>query len=237
MDELARERIRIRCLESVEQNETLRMLLPGTGPDNLRADFARCAIDLALEHHSAIVGLVLHGHYGSAAALLRPLLEAGTCAYWLVYEADCDWIRGLDGAARGESKRDIPDLDDMLKALRRTIPKVESLWRSLQNKGPSTWLHKFTHGGVLQLQKRGLAEGWTEQEVQMHLLCADLFSVLAAAVGTVIHQVPDLATYVFPRRDALGEELVGMGLTASVEPQPNYLPRPLPDGCGSPKVC
>lgn len=236
MDEEAKSRIRMRCAESLQQNETLRRLLPGAGPDTLRADFARCAIDLALEHHSAVIGLVLHEHYGSAAALLRPLLESAASAHWLIYVADCDCISDLERTARGESNRDIPDLDRMLKALLKTFPAAGNLWRSLQSKGPGTWLHKFTHGGVLQLQKRGVLDGWTEQEAQMHLLCADQFAVLAATVGTVIHEAPDLAGYVFPRRDALVEELVGMGLAASIEPQPNHLPEPLSDRCGRPAL-
>ncbi|WP_425521526.1 DUF6988 family protein [Xanthomonas translucens] len=60
-------------------------LLPTTHPPLLRADFARKAIDLAIEHHSSIIGLVMHQHYASAGALLRPLLEAAACAFWFMY--------------------------------------------------------------------------------------------------------------------------------------------------------
>ncbi len=237
MDEQAKERIRIRCQESLQQNETFRRLLPEVGPDTLRFDFARCAIDLALEHHSAIVGLMLHGHYGSAGALLRPLLESGVCAYWLVYEADCDWVRDLSKAARGESTRDIPGLDDMLKSIKTKFPHVVDLWRGLQNKGPGTWLHKFTHGGVLQLSRRGYVDGWTEKDVWMHLLCADIFSTAATAVGTVISDAPDLAVYVFPRRDALGHEIVGFLGIPPIPSQPHHLPMPSLDGCGPSTAC
>lgn len=236
MDEQAKSRIKTRCIESLQQNQTLRRLLPGAGPDTLRADFARCAIDLALEHHSAVIGLVLHGHYGSAGALLRPLLESAASAYWLVYVADCGQISDLERVARGESAPDVPKLDDMLRSLRSKFPSAESLLRTFQSNGPGRWLHKFTHGGMLQLQKRGVVDGWTEQAARMHLLCADQFSVFAATVGTVIHEAPHLAGYVFPRRDALVEELAEMHPAASIELQPNQLPTPLSDGCGPPAL-
>lgn len=232
MEEQAKERIRIRCQESLHQNETLRNLLPGVGPDTLRADFARCAIDLALEHHSAIVGLVLHGHYGSAAALLRPLLEAGTCAYWLMYVASCERLHKLTDPAK-----DIPVLGAMLHELKGQFPQSQVLWEAQKTGQPGSWLHQFTHGGVIQLLRRGRSDGWTEKEAHTHLLFADIFSALATAVGTVISSAPELAAYVFPRRDVLGNESViflGAPPTAS---QPHHLPEPLSDGCGSPSGC
>lgn len=231
MDDQIKERIRARCEESLRQNETLMRLLPAVGPGTLRSDFARRAIDLALEHHSAIVGLVLHGHYGSAGALLRPLLESGACAYWVMYSADNAWIRDLSKAARGESTRDIPELVDMLKSMKDEFFPVDEMRKGFQNKGPSTWLHKFTHGGVLQLSRRGNIDGWTEDDVRMHLICADIFSAVAAAVGTVISDAPDLALYVFPRRDALGCEIVDFLGIPPFSPQPHHLPKPISDGC------
>lgn len=232
MDELVRERIRIRCSESLEQNETLRALLPGIGPDNLRADFARCAIDLALEHHSAIVGLVLHGHYGSAAALLRPLLEAGTCAYWLMYAASCERIQALT-----DLDRDIPVLGAMLHELESKFLLAKELREAQKKRQSGSWLHQFTHGGVNQLLRRGRPEGWTDKDVHMHLLCADIFSLVAAFVGTVIYTGPELASYVVRRREALGVELVSRGLASSIPSQPDHLPMPLADGCGPSEIC
>lgn len=232
MDYDAKERIRIRCQDSIEQSVTLKRLFLGVRPNTLRADWARCAIDLAIEHHSAIVSLILHGHYGSAGALLRPLLESGACAYWFMYAADCDWVRDLDKTARGESTRDVPALDDMLKQIETRFSPVLEIRKGLKNNGPATWLHKFTHGGVLQLIRRDDADLWSEKDICTHLLCADIFSVVAAAVGTAIADVPDLAEYVFPRRDELGEKMADFFGLPPAGSQPHHLPKPLLDGCG-----
>lgn len=238
MDDQAKERIRIRCKESLHQNETLRNLLPGLGPDTLRADFARCAIDLALEHHSAIVGLVLHGHYGSAAALLRPLLEAGIIGAWLMYVAPCkEGVHKLAAAYRDGTDSEIPSISKMSKKISEVSPQFLPLQNLFVKGGSAIILHKYTHGDVEQMSRRGRADGWLENEILLHLILADAVMAASASLGTVIYDARHLAEYVFPRRDALGEELVRMGLASSIEPQPNHLPKPLSDGCGSASGC
>ncbi|MFC6841105.1 hypothetical protein ACFQGW_16355 [Xanthomonas theicola] len=96
MDAKAKANIEARCLQSRQRCVDLGRLLPTTRPSLLRADFARKAIDLAIEHHSAI-------------------------------------------------------------------------------KGAGTWLHKFMHGGLLQLGRRGSDQMWSEREILTHLVIGDLF--------------------------------------------------------------
>lgn len=50
-------------------------------------------------------------------------------------------------ALGGESTADTPQLEDALKALTPIFPETCVILNGLRNKGPATWLHKFTHGG------------------------------------------------------------------------------------------
>jgi hypothetical protein len=225
--------IRERVEESRGQLKRVRELLPNTPAPSLRADFARSAIDLACEHHCAIVELVSAAKYGAAAAMLRPLLEASTTASWLLYAADCSYIQALPkNAETAEGRgRDIPQLEDMLKQLTPTFPGIQSLLEAMRNKGPASWLHKYTHGGAVQLVRRGA--GWQFKEVIAMLIRADLFGLLGATSETVIAPNSDLSAYVFPRRDDLGAEMFrrfGVSPGQTVE----RFPPALKDGCGPP---
>jgi hypothetical protein len=234
MDANSLETIRARAEESRRQNERVRQLLPSGPAPTLRADFARCAIDLACEHHSAIARLVMAGEYGSAAAMLRPLLEASGSASWLLYCASCDFIRALptDAATAEGRGRDLPQIDEMARDLLPIFPDIKTLSDGLKNRGPATWLHKYTHGGAAQLVRRG--PGWNEGEVMMLLLRADLFAVLASAAETVIAENAELQTYTFGRRDDLGNEIHRLFGVGPVPQQPDHWPPILEDGCGAP---
>jgi hypothetical protein len=117
MDEQERDAIKRRADESQKQLDTVRSLLPKNTATSLRADFARCAIDLACEHHSAVIQLVRAGEYGSAGALLRPLLEASITASCLLYAVTCDYIRSLHTSVTAGRAPDIPQLERMLDHL------------------------------------------------------------------------------------------------------------------------
>ncbi|HEY5805394.1 MAG TPA: hypothetical protein VIT90_17075 [Lysobacter sp.] len=223
-----------RATDSRRQNEVVNALRQHGPAPSLRADFARCAIDLACEHHSAIIRLVCAGEYGSAAAMLRPLLEASSTASWLLYVPNCDRVRELATsieAAEGRC-RDLPLLDEMARDLQPTFPLIKPLVDGLKNRGPATWLHKYTHGGAAQLVRR--APGWTEGEVMLILLRADLFAILAACHETVVTPNPQLSAYAFGRRDQLGSEGFERFGFGPVAEQPHELPPALADGCGVP---
>lgn len=216
------------------QNDRVKALRQYGPAPSLRGDFARCAIDLACEHHSAIIRLACAGEYGSAAALLRPLLEASSSASWLLYVASCDRVRELatDVETAEGRRRDLPLLDELVRGLEPTFPLIKTLVDGLKDRGPATWLHKYTHGGTAQLVRR--APGWSKGEVLLLLLRADLFAIVAAAHETVIEANADLSTYAFGRRDDLGDELFCLFGVGPVPQQPHELPPQLRDGCGAP---
>jgi hypothetical protein len=106
-----------RISESRAQNDEVMRLLPAAAAPSLRADFARCAVDLAMEHHSALIRVTEAEEYGTAGALLRPILEASTAAFWFMYVASCEEIQALPTSAVENDSADIPMLRDMARLL------------------------------------------------------------------------------------------------------------------------
>lgn len=218
-----------RCRQSRTLAAQIEHLMPGVTPCCRRHDFAACAIDLALEHHRAIVMLVEAGELGTAAALIRPLLEASASAFWLVYAASDEEITELPTEPSVEtSDHDIPMLGEMATVLIPYFPAIVALTDGLSRKGNRTarWLHKYTHGGTPQLARRDRANGWLEAEVILALLRADLFVVLGASVQTVLSANDDLRRYVFEQRDALGAEVTSKFGTTVPGEQPQAHPAP-----------
>lgn len=219
-----------RILESRDQNIRLKALLPQGPAPSLRANFARCAIDLALEHHSGLIRVAAADEFGTAGALLRPILEASTAAFWFMYVATCEEIRALPTSEIENSNADIPMLGEMAKALIPTFPAIQIIVDGLKRGGRAKWLHKYTHGGTPQLNRR--RSGWSDPEKIFTLIRADMFGVLAACLETVITPNSELSNYGFGRRDALSEELLLRFGTPLPPEQPHALPSALTDGCG-----
>lgn len=175
----ANEVIQDRCRQSRTLASQIEQLMPTVSPCCRRHDFAACAVDLALGHHRAIVMLVEVGELGTAAALIRPLLEASASAFWLVYAASGEEVMALPTEPAVEtSDHDIPMLSEMATALTPYFPEIVTLTGALSKKGSRTarWLHKYTHGGTPQLARRDRANGWLEAEVILALLRADMFA-------------------------------------------------------------
>lgn len=232
MDERSLEVIRERVARSRAQNERVKNLLPTGVAPSLRTNFARCAVNLAIEHHSGLIRVVEGGEYGTAGALLRPLLEASTAAFWLMYVASCKDIQALPTNAVENAVADIPMLGEMAPLLVAVFPPIQMIVDELKKGGRAKWLHKYTHGGTPQLIRRHL--GWTEGEVMLSLIRADLFAILSACLETAIEPNPALSNYGFTRRDQLAEEMTALFNLPKIAPQPHSLPVPLTDGCGLP---
>lgn len=224
--------IRERISRSREQNDRIRALLPKGVAPSIRANFARCAVDLAIEHHSGLIRVAEAEAYGTAAALLRPLLESSTAAFWFMYVASCEEICGLPTTAVENASADIPTLGEMARLLVPTFPPIQTLVDDLKNGGRAKWLHKYTHGGTPQLTRRG--SGWTEGEVMLTLVRGDLFAVLSAALETIIVPNPSLGAYAFGRRDQLADEVSALFGVPPIAQQPHSLPPARTDGCGPP---
>jgi len=212
-----------RCAESRQQSERLRSLMPAVEPALLRVDFARCAIDLSLEHHSALIRVVEAGEYGAAGALLRPILEASTIGFWFVYAASFEEVDRLQLDGSDNPIHDVPQLSAMADRLISVFPPIRGLVEGFKKGGAAKWLHKYAHGGTPQLNRR-IGPGWTEGDVTLMLVRADVFSVLAGCLETVLTPSPSLASYAFDRRDRLGAELHRKFGAPKAPPQPHELP-------------
>lgn len=64
MDQKSLGVIRDRISKARDQNDRIKTLLPRGVAPSLRANFARCAIDLAVEHHSGLIRVAEAGEYG-----------------------------------------------------------------------------------------------------------------------------------------------------------------------------
>ena len=176
--------IQDRCQQSKALSTQTMQLAPAIHACCRRHDLAVCAVDLALEHHRSIAMLIEAGELGSAAALMRPLLEAAASASWLVYAATDDRIMTLPTDPKVVSApQDIPTLSKMADALLPYFPAMSTLIEGLASAGPGSarWLHKYTHGGTPQLARRDRANGWLEGDVILGLIRADMFAMAAAA--------------------------------------------------------
>lgn len=224
--------IRQRIKGSRQQNDRIKALMPREVAPSLRASFARCAVDLSIEHHSGLIRVAESGEYGTAAALLRPLLESSTSAFWFMYIATCPEIRGLPTTAVENASADVPMLRDMARLLVPIFPPIQTIVDALKKGGHAKWLHKYTHGGTPQLIRRGA--GWTEGEVMLTLIRGDLFCVLGACLETIIAPNPLLSAYGFGRRDELAEEMTTLFGLPQIPQQPHSLPAAQTNGCGPP---
>ncbi|MGH8213593.1 MAG: DUF6988 family protein [Rhodanobacteraceae bacterium] len=188
-----------------------------------------------MEHHRAITTLVEAGHLGSAAALIRPLLETAASVFWLVYSATDNEILAFRTAHADEtSKEDIPTLGAMATALKDHFQAISTLTDGLARKGNRTaiWLHKYTHGGTPQLVRRDRVNGWLEGEVVLALLRADVFVVLGASVRTVLSEERNFHQYIFEQRDVLASELMYRFGVAVPSGQSRVHPAPDKQCCG-----
>jgi hypothetical protein len=204
--------LQARCQESRRQAEMIAQLSPDLPVYRVRFQFARAAGYLAAEHHLAIVTLCEAGLCGTATSLLRAVLEAGATVHWLLYAANSETVRDLHALPPGvfADKPDIPGLKVMLNELaaRGPLPRVADIRDMLEPNGAGRWLHKAAHGGIAILKGRNPAGAYSLAQAQIALCVADMFALIAASVGTVIHPALELDNYIGARRDELARELV-----------------------------
>ncbi|WP_157499002.1 hypothetical protein [Lysobacter sp. Root604] len=192
-----------------------------------RQRIALSAMLLAHEHHSACVSMVSSSHYASAAAMLRPIGEASACAFWTMYAAPKKWLGSLLELKPGsalEFKADTPNLDDMITALASSnIPGVKRLSALRQD---PMWrrFHKYTHGGMIQLDRRTHPQPFDESENRIHLMQADAFLLPAVSLGTVLFNSDELTSFIATSYRTLSEEVEAYG--AAPAPPWAGLPEP-----------
>lgn len=191
-----------RCKAATEQALRIRQLMPVTEPRSPRHRLVRCSIALAMEHHTSIITLVSVGNYSTAAALLRPLMEAGACGFWLTYACPPERLEILL-----QGRDETPTLPKMISHLAR-IPGlygVRKLAEMLPKEG--RYLDSYTHGGMAQLAQRDWKTPFDLPRNLHTLMVSDMFAVAGAAIATAIYEAEDLFDYLGVRRDQIGDEV------------------------------
>jgi hypothetical protein len=123
----------------------------GTFPGTIQNRFFHALCDLVIEHLGAIIHLVrTEQHYGSAFALLRPLIESCLRGFWILYVADDERVMLI-----AKRKKDFPAFKDARSLVEKYFEErggVPGLF-VMKQEFVST-LHGLTHSGVDQLINR-----------------------------------------------------------------------------------
>lgn len=191
-----------RCKAATEQAIRIHQLMPAVEPLSPRHRLVRCSIALAIEHHVSIITLVSVGNYSTAAALLRPLMEAGACGFWLTYVCPPERLGDLL-----EGRDETPTLPKMISKLARVpgLYGVRKLADMLPKEG--RYLDSYTHGGMEQLSRRDWKTPFDVSRNMHTVMASDMFVLAGAAIATVIYDAPDLFEYLGVRRDQIGDEV------------------------------
>ena len=142
------QRVSERAHESRVWNQTSRVHLPQEAPKLPRHMLASAALSLAQEHHASVSTLISSHQYASAAALLRPLLEATIVAGWSIYCAKPDHVVEILFG-----RKPLPEIRSMMVRLDRT-PELRGLLELHKIEKVISVLHDLTHGGMQQLGRR-----------------------------------------------------------------------------------
>ncbi|WP_440224966.1 DUF6988 family protein [Dokdonella sp. MW10] len=145
---------------------------------------------LAVEHAMSIQLLTAvegPGHYGTAAALLRPLVEATMRGHFFAWCTLTEHEQEAFQSARMSFKpdpmrtriREAPDCGEIAK-------RLDSVWKEYEGD-----LHRFTHGDIHQLCRRGSPDG---REIDLQRDPHDYVSALRLAIYMAILSVVGIAS-------------------------------------------
>lgn len=150
------------------------------------------AVDYAIELHGSIAHLFAIGRRGSAAALLRALLESSLNCLYLLHLSDLEYARKLD---LGEST--LPDSSSKVFDACARLPLIGDYIKmvvgSKGNREQMEYFHKLAHGDTEQLNRRKFDHqeaAFKDEEVRGFLLMADF--LLLAVMDTFSHAVGDM---------------------------------------------
>ena len=141
-----------------------------------RQKYAGGCLDMALEHHDAIVILIKNGIYGSALSLLRLAFESYIRGVWLLKCAKDNDLKRFSKDKPGRSVAGMIADIQSLPANEGNAVLSES-WKDAK-----TLLHSFTHSGLHQVSRRygdqGIEASYPEDELQSALDYANGVSIM-----------------------------------------------------------
>ncbi len=144
-------------------------------PD-LRSQLGLGCLDVALEHHKAVVLLVSKPIYASAFALVRLLFEAYIRGEWLLVRASDEQLEQFkaEGLKRNFGQM-IKDLESREAFKDGVLSKAkQASWKRMNS---------FTHTGYQQVARRnipdGIAPNYKDEEVLQILEFADAAAIMS----------------------------------------------------------
>jgi hypothetical protein len=143
-------------------------------PDDYRTTIVIGFISIVIEHHEAVLLLIMHGMVGSAFALGRPIVEGTYRGLWLnAVATDEELQRFID---KDEIKLSFQEITETLDPAHNT----GDLFQELKN---NAWkgLNSFTHTGMLQLGRR-----FTEHEVKNSYTEGQIYEITTALTTCVL---------------------------------------------------
>jgi hypothetical protein len=153
----------------------LRELLPcDEYPSNTKNSFLFAYVDIALEHHEAISLLIKSKLFGSAFALVRPLIETMLRALWI--NAVATEIE-IEKASR--DKLNFPSMSQMVKEIDKSY-STDTFFQSFKGSGWKA-MCSYAHSGAHQIARR-----FTNGEVKPSYSEGEILEVLNATSTAVV---------------------------------------------------
>lgn len=146
-------------------------------PSETRFRLAGGCLDVALEHHKAVVLLIKYHLYGSAFAMVRPLFESYVRGVWLHRCAsDSDINRFTADKLDSSFIKLIQDVEKLPGFDCGTLSSVKSAaWKAM---------HSYIHCGLLQVTRRNtessIEPNYTEGEVLQVINNVNAFALFTA---------------------------------------------------------
>ncbi len=168
-------------------NSRIRTLLDGKYSTDTKTTLILAYLNVALDHHGAMILLMRSAMYGSALALVRLVFEAMIRAHWVL---GCATIEHAEWIAQNDDFR-FPNMSDMTRAVDAafTAPGEASL-TFFQQVRDDTWnaMNSYTHAGLLQLASQFNGEfveaNYSEEALKTGLVASNasvlLFGVMVA---------------------------------------------------------
>lgn len=149
-------------------------------------------LDLAIEHHVGIVGLVDGRVYGSSFALLRAQFEAYVRALWLRY---CATVPQLEAFIEKDALPPKLSFGDMIAAIEQQPAFATKVLSGIK---AAAWtpMNGYTHGGMHQIARRAkdgsIEPNYDPDEVVEVLKAAGTFALMALQQIAVLADASEL---------------------------------------------
>lgn len=206
--------MRLRAHQSLELNRAIQQSLDcQPEPRDPRASLSLASVDLAMEHHRAVIQLFRRGQRASGAAMLRILLDSGLYATYILLCLTRDEATVMLAGPNfyEEGRHYLPDTQTLMRSL-KSLPTVGVNIQTIYEKHLKSF-HKLTHGDVPQLvRRRHGGPAFSAGEARNFLALSDIFMLASAYVGAQALQSAFLKEEIISRRsEVLAEILISSG--------------------------